>query len=1551
MIDMKNIFIGIIALVFLIATDAMAYHDKAWNKARAKNRAINASGCSRASSSRTIEFNNVRAMVHTGGDMWWDLVALSKYEIPKNSGKTALYAGAIWMGGTDINDQLRIAAQKFRQTGVDYWPGPLITKGMDQATVTDDVCRDYDKHYVVNRQEVNEFRNYMLAKFNGDTETLENSFANYKIPESILKWPGNGKASKGYAAYLAPYFDADADGVYNPESGGDYPYFDLTGDIKCGTSRQDRKPRLYGDETMWWVYNDKGNVHTETNGEAIGMEIRAQYFAFATADELNNMTFGNYALINRSTYTLFNTYFGVWTDADLGNAFDDYVGCDVTRGLGYLYNGKDKDGTGNGNEYGDNPPAIGVDFFEGPYMDPYTNFSGDTIDRPSAYILDKKGKSTGIINPNRPLTADEDGLFNGGINGLNFGDNIGGNERWGMRRFLYFTNEPGATGDPILAQEYYNYLDGFWKDGRSLTYGGDGYLPSGGTNAYFMFPGVTDPHNWGTNGEDPLYGKPGGWTEENEATTPADRRFVQSAGPFTLLPGAVNDITVGMVWARASGGGAFESVKKVQEADDKAQKLFDNCFQMIDGPDSPELKITEVDKKLIIQIYNEKGSSNNYTKIPEDYIADDPFIILPTAIKEDTITYPYDLQDEMVKYNFEGYQVFQVKDPSVTTADLNNPEFARQIFQCDIKNDIVDIINYVIEPITGKTAPQLMVSGNDNGISHTFEVTEDAFAVADKALVNHKKYYFIAVAYAHNEYKTYNPEDGTSLDGQKSPYLRGRKSAKGSIKTFTAMPHINQIQNGGIVLNSKYGDGVDITMLEGMGNGQNILNLKQVTIDKIMSGSPWKTSVREYETGFGPLKINIIDPLNVQDKDFILRFDSVEYSDDTRMKFNGLINKANWIIYDADQDQLTVDTSIVIMYDEVYGRRLDTTFTVPMMTGINNVLESYEGSLVSVGNGDSVEVTNAIIGEIKLYPKGTIFSHKSIDLSNQQIITKLGLAIDLKQVNVPGAGPNPNKDEELNVNNGFLASSMIVQDPNQNWLSGLNDGNNSDIYNWIRSGVDDIDAGGMWASYTSGAIKAPMDRDNRWSGIFGGIFSMYRLAAYDRIIGTDILRYQAAYQVGFSESQGQDFDMFKRNASIDLVITKDTNLWSRCPVVEMCESDTIQLRNDEGVFDELRTKAGPSLNNVEKYNLRKSPSVYRNGKTMPLGTAENFKIKNLEYTADTGMGWFPGYAIDVETGERLNVFFGEDSRWRNFNGADMIWNPSSEFATELYQSTGGIAGDLIMGGKHNVYVWGHSSQDSSKAFVVKGAPSYYENKKTTEVSVAYDEGQWLYGLLHRAANPDIDSITNARTYALQAVYNNIIYTMRPMLNPNFKNYDAEFDPYGFIKTDITLKVRAANPYRGLGNYTNSNERYNKSTFLKSDEEALNNNAPMFTFSTKGMGVSINNSEVAENALDIINVVPNPYYAYDTYELKQTQKLVKFTNLPEKCVITIYNLNGGLIRKFDKSSPLTYLDWDLNNEYSIEIASGIYYIHINVPGVGEKILKWFGALRPVDLNNI
>jgi flagellar hook assembly protein FlgD len=102
---------------------------------------------------------------------------------------------------------------------------------------------------------------------------------------------------------------------------------------------------------------------------------------------------------------------------------------------------------------------------------------------------------------------------------------------------------------------------------------------------------------------------------------------------------------------------------------------------------------------------------------------------------------------------------------------------------------------------------------------------------------------------------------------------------------------------------------------------------------------------------------------------------------------------------------------------------------------------------------------------------------------------------------------------------------------------------------------------------------------------------------------------------------------------------------------------------------------------------------------------------------------------------------------------------------------------------------------------------------------------------------------------------------------------------------------------------------------------------------------------------LINIVPNPYYAYSDYERGRLDTRVKITNLPDVCEIKIYTTNGKLVRTFKKDSPITSIDWDLNNHKGIPIASGVYLIHVSVPGIGDRIVKFYGAMREVDLQGI
>jgi hypothetical protein len=59
--------------------------------------------------------------------------------------------------------------------------------------------------------------------------------------------------------------------------------------------------------------------------------------------------------------------------------------------------------------------------------------------------------------------------------------------------------------------------------------------------------------------------------------------------------------------------------------------------------------------------------------------------------------------------------------------------------------------------------------------------------------------------------------------------------------------------------------------------------------------------------------------------------------------------------------------------------------------------------------------------------------------------------------------------------------------------------------------------------------------------------------------------------------------------------------------------------------------------------------------------------------------------------------------------------------------------------------------------------------------------------------------------------------------------------------------------------------------------------------------------------------------------------------------------GNLIRTVNKSDEFTYFEWDLKNNSRVPIASGLYLIHINAPGIGEKIVRWYGIMPAVDLD--
>lgn len=1600
---MNNIFSKLVLVAFLFSAlsgTAFAEDCKVCKKAGSHKAAVQskAAVCKRAQSTAELNVNNVRALINGYGNMWYD-GSVAQYHLPKNSNTCPLFCAALWIGGTDVNDQLRIAALRFGSEGDDYWPGPLTLTG---ASVDLPVCNAFDKHYIITKTEVQAF----MSMFNYDENgaTPNENFSPDAVSSTIKNWPASG-INANQSPYLAPYYDANHDGEYHWED-GDYPYYDFNNDL-CPRTLKAQWGRDYtshvattleteagivtggllsdqvlkGDQTIWWVFNDMGNVHTETQGQPIGMEIRAQAFAFSTNDEINNMTFYTYEIINRSTYELRETYFSQWVDADLGYAHDDFVGCDVKRGLGYCYNGDESDGPGSGS-YSGIPPAVGIDFFQGPYMDP------DGKDNPKIDIAKMRAYYPSQLEKYRlpdgtydtiSLTDDADLYYeNGGkawyftpgdavgncaINGVNFGNNIVDDERFGMRRFVYYNNSLDAiSGEPTKATDYYNYLRGYWKNGQRMKYGGNGI--SNGTTEFdcdFMFPGDSDPYHWGTDGNDVPE-----WSEVTSGNSPADRRFMQSAGPFTLKPGALNYVTVGIPFAQAASGNAWSSVELLRQIDDVCQALFENCFKVLDGPDAPSMVVQEMNNEVILYLKYDNPSSNNYG---ESYSEVDPAIVRsyidPTA--DTAVVYT----DDQRSYKFEGYQIYQLRDANVSIADIEDVTKARLVAQCDIENyydeegklPIGTLVNYTQNSSTGLITPTIKVVGANKGIQHVFRVTNDAFATGtNTTLVNNKEYYFICVAYAQNRFKEYSQTEAAFLDGQKEPYLAGRKDEFGrTISPVTAIPHDPSSENGGTIINAEFGMCPNITRIEGYGNGGSVLRLTDASIEELMGapGVPGKPAGKfktdgsgmlanpcqilnpHYESNYGPVNVRVIDPLNIKAGKYVLAFDK-----------NANTDSSFWSITKSVEDPTYAENPYI--FDSVLKVRSDFP-----------IYRYNEQLFLDLGIAVTISNPVPVASELQIFTS---------NLQNYFGRFYGGFVND----------------------NVVLNSSIKFADESKMWLSGLPDDDSYATFNWIRSGTQYAPKSYSSFVQTPGEINlaesyldedyfraikytsmsepehAGVDRYQVFESVVSGQWAPYGLVstlpfhpgfsyryyvADDRILDS-LTNISNVFASNYNKAtiirktslshnnKSLNCNDLSKLPSVRIVFTSDTSKWTRCPVLEMCDDHT----QSEG--------------SARRFSMRHHASVDKLGRTCAsLGIAADADDpNNPAYINATGMGWFPGYAINTLTGERLNIMFGEDSRYVQYNGADMLWNPTS--TSDIMEGSQ----NYVMGGRHFIYVM--NATDVKFWDIVNNNPNVVTSYRTP----SYDGGRWaskmlgsLERLMNYVAETDADRLRvnhgildgESTTLIPQRDSASLLFASVAWVNMPFVNSRFQFNNPVDIPCDVTIDIDVNSTYgRNLS-------RNGAQVKLFSDENgqtvsAQNDNYPMYMFelgediaTRTGVANNANASRSYQDSiLSLINVVPNPYYSYSTYETgSQLETKVRFVNVPTGSVISIYTIDGTLVRRLGPTSgTATTLDWDLHNHTGLPIAGGVYLIHFKVPGIGERVVKWFGTMRPVDLNS-
>jgi hypothetical protein len=1036
-----------------------------------------------------------------------------------------------------------------------------------------------------------------------------------------------------------------------------------------------------------------------------------------------------------------------------------------------------------------------------------------------------------------------------------------------------------------------------WKDGTDITWGGAGLealsLPDH-PKASYMFPNVTstsDPYGFAcgaTSCSSPLV-CPGEWNEKQAGNAPGDRRFLANNGPFTLEPGDFNECTIGIVWARATAGGPTGSFSKLLAADDLAQERFNDCFKRNVGPNNPDLEIIENDKELVFSI------------IP-DTIVKSPLMTTETYTELNrrvSIGDPNNPQDLL--YRFQGYKIYQLIDDKVSVQDLNNPDKAR-LLEGDVDGDgnsdftgimdmedgVTNISNLLFNPdLDADILTPMVRSTPDKGIFRTFRVAKDMFN-SSGTLSNFKKYYYGVIAYGYNR----NIQE-------KRPYIQGVEN----FKVYAAIPHKIAPEAFGSQSDLVFGSGLPVTKLKGVGNSGNTLRISDAEELEILQNG--MQDAVSYDAGSGPVNIKVYNPKAIKGGDFEIKFSSrlrytpqayafnvgdVIVSDSLRTPvapYTIVRRRSSYArgkaivrrVLPAGGGQVDLDVDLSLnsgdfsyFVDEATLERGQFIWKGSLKVGLRFWLESDTSKKAKTDDFVRYDYWSLKEKNTGLF----VLADKPVSAVSEQIIPEFGISLRPKNPFDPGTDVgNP-----ISKNGVISATFLTDSDPLKQWIYPITPGGNffDPGYDYIRTD-----------NYAVGSDYYALDQKGLYKSFAESGWIPYILsekATLPLSAGTNVS--EGGPQIvqatnPFDYDSDRTLGALSKIGNVDVVITADKSKWTRCVVLQ-CDSF-----------------GGTSGSTRRRFTMAKSRRLSVNKDFAPDGSAAGFNNS----LPSRGMSWFPGYAIDLDRGVRLNMMFSESYMIDPQKGNDLQWEP-------------------------------RAGQSGSRNYILV-------------MNTLYDEG--------KAAERAIDSIytTNTQLNPTLEAYRawsveNIMYA--GLLGRGIDFVNAGEQP--MLLTDARTRLRVDKGYAPYG---------------KSTDEFDSN--PTYQFTIDNVNVR-NNTELAKSALDLIRVAPNPYFSQSLYENSQIDNRVKIVNLPSQCVVSIFNLSGTLVRQynFDQTSTpaysanaegnniynkrgsnyQTFLDWDLKNQNGIPIASGVYLIHIKSDKLGERTIKWFGVLRPIDLDS-
>lgn len=377
----------------------------------------------------------------------------------------------------------------------------IFTTGLTIAAIINDSLRmaaasyigEYRPGYTINGIPYTDTNFHIYKVKRGDNVTNNPDYANWGM----------------MVPYGAPYYDVNNNGQYDPGT-------DIPGIKNAG-------------QTIFMALTD-GFAESHSAGEGFGggtppiyADLRITAWGYSMITNLEDAQFIKFQIINKSTNPWSHTFMGLIADPDLGNANDDYIGCDSIKKLGYCYNADNNDPN-----YGTAPPAVG--------------------------FLLLKGAENHSVVPNTSI----------GFTSFNFFTNP---STYTVQCELDPNNEPNGA---------YLFIKGYKKDGSPFM----NPTTTPYTQTKFVYTGNPESNSGWNEAQGCIQNCEGPTGNLINVNPAGDRRLIMGMGAenFTMAPNDTQTIVISQLIARGSSN--LNSVTKLKALSDSVRNIYNNGFNL-----------------------------------------------------------------------------------------------------------------------------------------------------------------------------------------------------------------------------------------------------------------------------------------------------------------------------------------------------------------------------------------------------------------------------------------------------------------------------------------------------------------------------------------------------------------------------------------------------------------------------------------------------------------------------------------------------------------------------------------------------------------------------------------------------------------------------------------------------------------------------------------------------------------------------------------------------------------------------------------------------------